>query len=128
MFVNVYELKVLSIHAIQNYSHRFGSIECVFKNQKSNGLYLEAINNASEKTYNTMYTMACTVVLFLTILGTEYSKNSKCYRNEKIITHKVYKGKGKVMSLFKTGLTLFHRAINSKKYIRLPIRFVLYDM
>ena len=72
--------------------------------------------------------MACTVVLFLTVLGTEYSKNPKCYRNEKIVTHKVYKGKGKVMSLFKTGLTLFHRAINSKKYIRLPIRFVLYDM
>ena len=68
-----------------------------------------------------MYSMTCTVVLFLTIWGTEYFKNSKCYRNEKIVTHKVYKGKGKVrvMSLFKTGLTLFHRAINSKKYIRL---------
>ena len=117
-------------HAIQNYSHRFGSIECVFKNQKSNGLYLEAINNASEKAYNTMYTMACTVVLFLTIIGADYSKNTKCYRNEKIVTHKVYKDKGKVrvMSLFKTGLTLFHRAINSTKYIRLPIRFILYDM
>lgn len=76
--------------------------------------------------------MACTVVLFLTILGTEYSKNTKCYKNEKIVTHKVYKDKGKVrvrvMSLFKTGLTLFHRAINSTKYIRLPIRFILYDM
>ena len=40
-----------------------------------------------------MYTMACTVVLFLTILGTEYSKNPKCYRNEKIVTHKIYKNK-----------------------------------
>ena len=60
-----------------------------------------------------MYTMACAVVLFLTILGTEYSKNPKCYRNGKIVTHKVYKGK--VMALFKTGLTLFHRAINSKE-------------
>lgn len=117
-------------HAIQNYSHRFGSIECVFKNQKSNGLYLEAINNASEKAYNTMYTMACTVVLFLTIIGADYSKNTKCYKNEKIVTHKVYKDKGKVrvMSLFKIGLTLFHRAINSTKYIRLPIKFILYDI
>jgi hypothetical protein len=117
-------------HAIQNYSHRFGSIECVFKNQKSNGLYLEAINNASEKAYNTMYTLACTVVLFLTILGADYSKNTRCYKNEKIVTHKVYKEKGKVriMSLFKIGLTLFHRAINSTKYIRLPIRFILYDI
>ena len=117
-------------HAIQNYSYRFGSIECVFKNQKSNGLYLEAINNASEKAYNTMYTMACTVVLFLTIIGADYSKNTNCYKNEKIITHKVYKDKGKVrvMSLFRIGLTLFHRAVNSTKYIRLPIRFILYDI
>ena len=77
-----------------------------------------------------MYTMACTVVLFLTILGTEYFKNSKCYKNEKIVTHKVYKNKGKVrvMSLFRIGLTLFHRAVNSTKYIRLPIRFILYDI
>ena len=117
-------------HAVQNYSHRFGSIECVFKNQKTNGLYLEAISNASEKAYNTMYTFACTVVLFLTILGADYTKNSKCYKNEKIETHKVYKDKGKirVMSLFKTGLTLFHRALNSCKYIRLPISFILYDV
>ena len=77
-----------------------------------------------------MYTMACTVVLFLTIIGSEYSKNSKCYKNEKIVTHKVYKNKGtvRVMSLFRIGLTLFHRAINSTKYIRLPIRFILYDI
>ena len=45
-------------HAIQNYFHRLGSNEYFFKNQKINGLYLEAINNASEKAYNTMYTMA----------------------------------------------------------------------
>ena len=117
-------------HAVQNYSYRFGSIECVFKNQKSNGLYLEAINNASEKAYNTMYTLACTVVLFLTIIGADYSKNKKCYKTEKIVTHKVYKNKGKirVMSLFKIGLTLFHRAVNSLKYIRLPISFILYDI
>ena len=72
----------------------------------------------------------CTVVLFLTIIGADYSKNTKCYKNEKIVTHKVYKNKGKVrvMSLFRIGLTLFHRAINSTKYIRLPIRFILYDI
>lgn len=117
-------------HAIQNYSHCFGSLECFFKNQKSNGLYLESINNASEKAYNTMYTLACTVVLFLTIIGTDYSRNTNCYKNEKIITHKTYKDKGKirVMSLFRIGLTLFHRALNSRKYIRLPITFTLYDI
>lgn len=77
-----------------------------------------------------MHTIACTVVLFLTIIGADYSKNTKCYKNEKIVTHKVYKNKGKVrvMSLFRIGLTLFHRAENSTKYIWLPIRFILYDI
>ena len=56
-----------------------------------------------------MCTMACTVVLFLTIIGADYSKNTNCYKNEKIVTHKVYKNKGKVrvMSLFRIGLTFF---------------------
>ena len=51
----------------------------------------------------------CTVVLFLTIIGADYSRNTKCYKNEKIVTHKVYKNKGKVrvMSLFRIGLTFF---------------------
>ena len=77
-----------------------------------------------------MYTMACTVVLFLTIIDNDYSKNTNCYKTEKIVTHKVYKNKGKVrvMFLFRIGLTLFHQAVNSLKYIRLPIRFILYDI
>ena len=75
-------------------------------------------------------TIACIVVFFLTITGADYSKNTKCYKNEKIVTHKVYKNKGKVrvMSLFKIGLTLFRRSINSTQYIRLPIKFILYDI
>ena len=71
-----------------------------------------------------------TPCILLLVLYADYSKNSKCYKNEKIETHKVYKDKGKirVMSLFKTGLTLFHQALNSCKYIRLPISFILYDI
>ena len=69
-------------------------------------------------------------MLFLTIIGTDYSRNTNFYKNEKIITHKTYKDKGKirVMSLFKIGLTLFHRALNSRKYSRLPITFTLYNI
>ena len=116
--------------AINNYKRRFGGIETLFKNQKSNGFYIESINNASLKSFTTMYTLVCTSVLFLTILGTEYTKNTRCYKNAKIETHKNYKKKGKirVMSLFQTGLTLFKLAINSFKYTRLPIRFILYDI
>lgn len=115
---------------IIDYGYRFGGIETIFKNQKSNGFYIENIVNASEKAYQTMYALVCTAILFLTILGTEYSKNSKCYRKVKIETHKNYKNKGRIriMSLFNTGLTLFKRAINSMIYIRIPIRFILYDI
>ena len=88
------------------------------------------INLKKKNTIFLYSTIASIVVFFLTITGADYSKNTKCYKNEKIITHKVYKDKGKVsvMSLFKIGLTLFHRAINSTKYIRLPIKFILYDI
>ena len=69
----------------------------------------------------------------LTLLGADYSKNSRCYKNEKIETHKTYMINGKrikkrIMSLFNTGLTLFNRAFCSCKYIRLPFTFILYDI
>ena len=117
-------------HTITDYGYRFGGIETLFKNQKSNGFYIESINNATEKSFTTMYTLVCTSILFLTILGCDYSKNTRCYKNTKIETHKTYKKKGKikVMSLFQTGLTLFKQAINSFKYIRIPFRFILYDI
>ena len=117
-------------HTIIDYGYRYGGVETLFKNQKSNGFYIEAVNNATEKSFTTMYTLVCTAVLFLTILGCEYSKNTKTYKNTKIETHKNYKDKGKirVMSLFQTGLTLFKLAINSFKYIYIPVRFILYDI
>lgn len=117
-------------HTIIDYGYRFGGIETIFKNQKSNGFYIENVVNASEKSYQTMYALVCTCILFHTILGIEYSKNTKCYKNVKIETHKKYRKKGKirVLSLFQTGLTLFKIAVNSLKYIRLPVNFILYDI
>ena len=116
--------------AIRHYSHRFGSIECVFKNQKSNGFYLEDICTASLTSFINLYSLVCFSTLFLTIIGTDYNKNNKCYKNVKITTHKTYKNKGKVrvMSLFNTGLTLFKLAFNSLKYIRIPFKMILYDI
>lgn len=115
--------------AIKDYGYRFGSIECVFKNQKSNGFNLEKISNSSLKGFTTMYTMVCTCVTFLTIIGADYTKNTKCYKNVKIETHKKCNGvKVRVLSVFNTGLTLFKIAFNSLIYIRLPLKFILYDL
>ncbi len=65
----------------------------------------------------------------MTILGADYSKNTRIYKNIKIKTHKIDKGKKiRFMSLFNTGLTLFHLAYQSSKYIRIPYNFILYDI
>jgi len=115
--------------AVKDYGYRYGGIECLFKNQKSNGFYMESVCNASLKHFTSMYTLVCFSSLFLTILGAEYSKNTKCYKDVKIETHTVINGvKKRVMSLFNTGLTLFHIAFNSSRYVRLPIKFILYDI
>ena len=77
-----------------------------------------------------MYTLSCVSALLLTIIGADYTKNSKCYKNVKITTHQNKKKTiiRRVLSLFNTGLTLFKRAYNSSMYIRLTIRFILYDI
>ncbi len=118
--------------AIKDYSYRFGAIECVFKSQKSNGFNLEKVSNANLKAFETMYTLICVGITYLTILGTDYSKNTRCYRKVKIETHKEYnknskKCKERVLSLFNTGLTLFNIAFESCVYIRMPFSFILYD-
>ena len=63
-----------SKRAIKDYSYRFGCIESVFKNQKSNGFYLENTINCSLDYFKSMYCFACIGVLYLTILGSNYSK------------------------------------------------------
>ena len=73
--------------AIRNYSYRFGGIECIFKSQKSNGFYIESSNNASLDAFTSMYTITCLGILFLTILGSDYNKNTKSYKNVTIKTH-----------------------------------------
>ena len=118
--------------AIKDYSYRFGAIECVFKNQKSNGFYLEKITTASLKAFTSMFCLVCVCVLFLTLLGAYYSRN-RSYIKEKITTHKNYiingkKIKKRVLSLFNTGLTLFKRAFNSHHYVTISYKFILYDI
>ena len=119
--------------ALKSYSYRFASIEFMFKAQKSNGFNLEKISNCSLKYFENMYACVCVCVLYLTTLGTDFSKNSSCYKNVKIETHKTYiigekRIKKRVMSLFNVGLTLFKRSFNSPIYIRIPVSFKLYDI
>jgi len=116
--------------ALKDYAYRFGSIECIFKNQKFNGFYLENTCNASLKYFQSLYTFVCISTLFLTILGTVFAKNDRPHKHVTITTHNKKSGPGKrrVLSLFNTGLTLFKRAYNSSTYIYIPFNFVLHDV
>lgn len=115
--------------AIIDYGYRFGGIETVFKNQKSNGFYIENTVNASLKYFESMYFFACVGVLLATIIGSDYSKNKSHYKQIKIKTHTISNSrKTRTKSLFQTGLTLFQRAFNSLIYIKINYKFILYDV
>lgn len=115
--------------AVRDYSHRFGGIETIFKNQKSNGFNIEKINNCNLKSFTSMYALVCFSITCLVIIGADYCKNTKCYKNVKFETHKIRNGKQiRVISLFKLGMLLIKRAFNSPVYIRIPYNFILYDI
>ena len=115
--------------AIKDYGYRFGAIECVFKNQKSNGFHIECTVNASLEYFTSMYTLVCIATLLLTIIGAYYSKNTIIYKGLTFTTHtNSNNSKIRIVSLFNTGLILFNLAINSERYIRLPLDFILYDI
>ena len=115
--------------ALKDYAYRFGAIEFLFKAEKSNGFFLEKTTTTNLKAFENMYTCVCFTYLWMSILGIEYSKNSACYKKLKIGATKKYKfGIKRVMSIFRTGLFLLHRAFNSTVKVRLPFTFTLYDM
>lgn len=116
--------------AIKDYSYRFGAIEFLFKDQKSNGYNLEKSNVSNLQAFKMLYTCVCISYLFLTCYGTYYTRNkNKLFKNVKIITTGKVKGKRvRKLSIFQTGLTLFKRAINSTVRIKIPYTFKLTDV
>lgn len=108
--------------AIRTYSHRYGSIEHVFKSQKTNGFYLEDTKTKNLKAFETMYGLCCFSHLWLSIIGADYSKNYKHIKNRLNIrfTKKVGNKTERILSMFKLGLTIFKTLIDS--HINLPIK------
>lgn len=65
--------------AIRNYSYRFGSIECIFKFQKSNGFRLESTNTQKVEHFISLFTVMCVALVWLTIIGADYVRNKHKY-------------------------------------------------
>ena len=95
--------------AIKHYGFRFGSIEFIFKNQKSNGFYLESTKMRNIQAFTTLFTLLCIAILWLTILGADYSKNRHNFNN--YFKFRCSKKNGnnykRTFSLFNTGLIFF---------------------
>ncbi len=116
-------------HATKNYSYRFGSIECIFKSQKSNGFRLESTNTKKIEHFISLFTVMCIALVWLTIIGVDYSKNQTGY-HLKIRATRKRKGKKmlRLFSFFNLGLTIFNLCYYNAVNFTLKFDFVLYDV
>ena len=112
--------------AVKFYSYRW-SIECFFKNEKSNGFYLESTNVRNISAFSAMFGLSCIANTWLNIIGISYARNKG--RKKYFITDvKRYKNVPKrIISFFEIGLIYFNIAYNSIKYFYLYYNFQLYD-
>lgn len=116
--------------AIKHYGYRFGSIEFIFKSQKSNGFYLESTKMRNLQSFTTLFTLTCVALLWLTIIGADYSKNKNHFKDYLKIRYSKKNGQlqKRALSLFNTGLFYFNLAFCSTKYAVIKCNFLLYDI
>ena len=109
--------------ALREYAHRFGGIETVFKNQKSNGFNLEKTKTKNLHALENLYCLVCIANTWLTIIGADYTKNYKHVKH-KLNIRFVKRDKNhkpiRIISLFNLGLTIFQRCFSS--YINFKIK------
>ena len=82
------------------------------------------------QSFTTMFGLMCVALLWLTILGVDYSKNSSKYQNNLKIYYckKEKEGIKRVFSLFNTGLLYFNLLFNSNNPLRIKCNFILYEI
>lgn len=115
--------------ATKNYSYRFGSIECIFKSQKSNGFRLESTNTQKIEHFTSLFTVMCIALVWLTIIGVDYVKNKHHYHLKIRDTRKLNNRKAyRLYSFFNLGLTIFNLCYYNEINFTLKFNFVLYDV
>lgn len=111
------------------YGYRFGGIETIFKHQKTNGFYLEKTGIKNLHAFDNLYSLVCIATVYCICLGTDVSKNKEHYKDLGLrIVRTIHQKRKRVISLFQVGLKLFHLAMNSPNYYRIPFTFRLYDI
>lgn len=91
----------------------------MFKNQKSNGFRLESTKMKKAQSFKTMFGLMCVAMLWLTILGAEYTAKEGKDRN--YIKIKFYKKKDKENRI----ISLKCRVI--RNYVDLLTVFFIFD-
>lgn len=114
--------------AIRDYSYRFGSIESVFKNLKSNAFYLESSKMRNLSSYTTLFGVACIALVWLIILGVDYSKNKKHSKFSLRDVRFVKGSRKRCISFLSLGLDIFNFCYNSFYDFHLKCNFILYDI
>lgn len=116
--------------AIKHYSKRFGGIEFVFKDQKSNGFNLEKTTTRNVEVFKKMFGATCIAIVWLTILGADYVKNKSHFK--KVVNfYDVKNVNGKPIrdkSLFRLGMEIFFFALDNPLPFKLKYNFKLYDL
>ncbi len=112
--------------AIKNYSFRFGSIESIFKSQKSNGFRLESTNTQKIEHFISLFTIMCIALVWLTIIGVDYVKNKHHYHLKFRDVKKRKNQSSRVFSFFNLGLTIFNLCYYNWVNFILKFNFVLY--
>lgn len=112
---------------IKNYGYRFGSIEFIFKNEKTNGFNIEKTKMKNEQSFKTMFGIMSVALLWLTVIGVEYTKD---IGDKKInVKIRIYRKNGeRKISLFNTGLMYFNICLNSIKAPKIKCNFILYEI
>ena len=115
--------------AVRNYSYRFGSIECIFKSQKSNGFRLESTNTQKIEHFISLFTVMCVALVWLTIIGADYVKNKHHYHLKIRDTRKFRNNSySRTYSFFNLGLTIFNLCYYNEVDFTLKFNFILYDV
>ena len=77
------------------------------------------------QTFATMFGLMCVALLWLTLLGVNYTNRQKKGKVE--IKIRCCRKEERLFSLFNTGLLYFNIAYNSNRKIKIECNFVLYD-
>ena len=102
----------------------------IFKNQKSNGFRLESSKMRNLLSFSTLFGLMCVALLWLTILGADYSKNKSHFKHFFKIRCSKKNGANfkRTISLFNTGLLFFNLAFSSTSYSVIKCNFLLFDI